>query len=138
MKDTFDVLDDIFSNFVNDLVLPGLMGIVDVSDMEVCDSKFRRNFADSTLVTPEELNFIDFSYIPSHSETSNFLVNRETLELNIYSGNIYQANMIYKEIHRIFKDKYSNELQCTTPCQAGCPIQGIVRYSFRAKGLVGS
>lgn len=140
MKDTFDVLNDIFDKFIADDELPGIIGITDVSDMAQCDSKFRRSFADMTVITPEEANttvpFIDLSYVPSHSETGNWLVNRETLELNMYVSNINEADEIYKVIRRIFKEHY--DWRCTTPCQAGCPIQGILRYRFTAKTLVSS
>lgn len=139
MKDTFDVLNDIFDKFIADPELPGIIGVTDISDMAQCDSKFRRSFADMTLITPEEassvLNFVDFSFIPSNSGTSNFLVNKETIEFNIYVSNLNQANEIYKAIHRILgRDDY----QCTTAAQAGCPIQGILRYRFTAKILVSS
>lgn len=137
MKDTFDVLDAIFTAFVDDTELPGIVGITDPTDIALADTKFRRSFADSTLVTQEELDFIDFSFIPSHSETQNYLVNREVLEVNIYTANVFRASLICKAILRIFKATFP-EMQCTTPCQAGCAVVGIVRYSFRGKNLVGS
>ena len=137
MKDTMDMLADIQGYFIADSVLPGIIGITDTTDMTQCDAKFRQSFADSTLITADELNFLDFSFIISNSETSNYLVNKEMLELNIYASNLYQATLIYKEVKRIFNDKYP-EMHRTNPCQAGCPVAGIVRYMFRAKPLVGS
>lgn len=137
MKDTFDVLNDIFDNLVSDSVFPAVLGITDTSDVGLCDTKIRRSFADSTLITVDELDFIDFSFIPSNSAMNNHLVNKEVLEVNIYTSGVYKASLIYKEIHRIFKEKYK-EVHCTTPCQAGCPVAGIVCYSFRAKFIVGS
>ena len=139
MHDTFDILNLIFDKFIADEELPGIIGITDISDMAQCDSKFRRSFADMTVITPEEantvLNFVDFSFVPSNSATANYLVNKETIEFNIYVSNLNQADEIYKAIKRILgRDDY----QCTTACQAGCPIQGILRYRFTAKTLVSS
>ncbi len=139
MHDTFDILNLIFDKFIADEELPGIIGITDVSDMAQCDSKFRRSFADMTVITPEEANiivpFIDYSFVPSNSATANYLVNKEVIEFNLYVGNINEADGIYKAIKRILgRDDY----QCTTACQAGCPRQGILRYRFTAKTLVSS
>jgi hypothetical protein len=141
VKDSFDVLNDIFDKFIADPELPGIIGITDITDMAQCSAKFRRSFEDMTVITPEEansvLNFVDFSFIPSHSETNNWLVNKESLEFNIYVSNVNESDEIYKAIKRIFR-KYYREWRCTSPCQAGCPIPGILRYRFIAKPLVSS
>jgi len=139
VKDTFDTLNLIFDKFITDEELPGIIGITDISDITQCDSRFRRSFADMTVMSFKETDttvpFIDFSFVPSHSVTANYLVNKETIEFNIYVSNLNQADEIYKAIKRILgRDDY----QCTTACQAGCPVQGVLRYRFTAKTLVSS
>jgi len=137
VQDTFDFLDWLFTLFREDEVLTELLEITDTNDVEQWDRKARRTFADNTQITVDELSFFDFSFIYVNSEMRNHLFNKEMLEFNIYVPNLSRANEIYKAIKKILKSN-CKDMRCTTPVQAGCPVSGILRYTFRARPIVGA
>lgn len=116
--------------------LTGLLG-TDPSDIGTCDTKIRRAFADATVITAEELPFMDYGFIESHGQTANFLVNREVMEFNIYAGNFYEASLIFKSIKAILRSNYE-DAQCISSGQRPTALTGVYCFSFRIKAMVSS
>jgi hypothetical protein len=143
LQDTFDFLNKLFLRFYANeelailLDIENAMAIKNIPEMEAWDAKARRTFADSTLITTDELSFFDFSFTRSNSTMKNHMFNKEMLEFNIYVPRIDAAEAIYKVIKKILKLHYK-DMHCTTPCQSSCSIAGIYRYSFIAKPIVSS
>lgn len=137
MRDTFDFLDWLFTLFRQDETLAVLLDITDVDSIEQWDRKVRRTFADNTQITADELSFFDFSFIYVNSEMKNHMFNKELLEFNIYVSNLSRASDIYKRIKNVLKIN-CKDMRCTTPVQSGCPVSGILRYTFRTRPIVGA
>lgn len=131
------MLNEYFDIFTDSVELTGLLGIADNTDIALCDDKIRRSFADTTEIKPEELPFMEFGFIPSHSDTDNHKVNREIVEFNIYAPNIYKASQIFKAIKKVLNEKYK-DAQVFSPGQQDVPIVGMYCFSFRIKTMVGS
>ena len=134
--DYFDKVNELFGHFSNSVELTGLLG-TDPSDIGTCDTKIRRSFADATVITPEELPFVDYGFIDSHGQTGNFLVNREVIEFNIYSSNFYEASLIFKAIKAILRSEYE-DAQCISSGQRPTALPGVYCFSFRIKAMVSS
>jgi len=135
MKDYFDVLTAYFDIFSDSDELTGLLG-TNPSDIAECDDRLRKSFADSTLVEPSELPFVDFSFIVSHGQTGNFLVNREVVEFNIYCSNFNEASLIFKAIKKLLRANYK-DAQCISSNEKGT-VTGLYCFSFRIKTFIGT
>ena len=135
MKDYFDILNDYFGIFSASTELTGLLG-TDPSDTAACDERLRKSFADSTLVTAEELPFVDFSFIGGGASTGNFLVLRPPIEFNVYCAGFYSASLIYKAITKLLKANY-DDAEVSVGMQRGT-VSGIYCFSWRVKAFVGS
>lgn len=139
--DSFDKIDELYTVFTGDAELIGLLcdttGLTGDDLATVLDNNVRRSFADATLIKPEELPFMDMSFIEGHSTTGNYLVNRSPIEINVYAMNRYQASLVYKAIHRLLKEHFE-DAQIIWEGQRSTPLQGMYCYSMRIKQFVES
>lgn len=136
IKDYFDRLNDLFVLFSSSEELLALLD-VDVGDDDAADTKIRRSFSDVTTINTDSLNFIDMSFIESNGKTANYLLNRETIEVNIYTKNFYEAGNIFKIIHGILSKNFE-DAQFINAAQRSLPVSGVYCFSLRFKTFVSS
>jgi len=140
LKDNFDTLDSLWLTFTDDAELLGLLvdttGLTADEIMAAKDANVRRATSDATLIDVTELPFVDLSFIESHSITGNYLMNRESIEINIYSANYYGASQVFKCVHRLLKTL--PDAQIVHSGQRSTALQGVYCYSLRIKQFVES
>lgn len=137
MKNTFDFQDELFTLFINDVDLTTTMNITDPMDIEECDQRIKRSVQDPSVVDPLNLPMFDFSFLVSSSSTNNHLVNKPTLEFNIYAQSRSVAQDIYGHINRILKKNFEF-MKVHSEGQVNSPIKDIYVYRVHYKPLVGS
>lgn len=118
-------------------ILCDTTGMTPEEAMAVYDDNVRRSVADATLITPEELPFIDISGVEGYSATGNYMVNRVPIEINVYAVNRWQASLVYKAIKRLLKEHFDDAM-IVHEGQRNTPLQGMYCYSMKIKQFVSS
>jgi hypothetical protein len=140
MDNAFRAQDKMFQCFLADEPLCTLFGITDITDMTLVDAKIRRVAADTTVIDPSDTDvfpFFDFTFIPMYGVTCSKLVYRSTLEFNLYTSELGQAQDIFEAIKRILDDNYE-ETYIKYQGQGSSGIKDIYKYVFRVNLLVSS
>jgi hypothetical protein len=140
MKNAFGAQQKMFELFLADPTICSIFEITDPTDMTVVDSKIRRIAADSTLLKTDDITifpFFDFTFIPMYGATNNFLVYRGTLEFNIYTSELGQAQIIYEAIKKVLDDNYE-ESSVYYQGQGSSGVENVYKWTFRVKNLTRS
>jgi hypothetical protein len=140
MDNAFRAQEKMFQCFLADKPLCTLFGITDITDMTLVDAKVRRVAADTTVIDPPNTDvfpFFDFTFLPMYGATCNKLVYRSTLEFNIYTSDLRQAEDIFTVIKRILDDNYE-ETYIKYQGQGSSGIKDIYKYTFRCNLLISS
>ena len=147
--ETFEVQNEIFQLFYNDLQMLSLLGIItpyqyefvtpsqvyEELNFELLNEKIRREELMLSEIKPEVLPFVTFVFIDS-LESKNHLVNRGILEVNIFCSVRYEASGIYSRVKTLLKQKF--DLQLIHEGQVASGIQGIYCYRTRFRISVNS
>lgn len=133
MKDQFDVQQDLYNIFSTDSELLELLWIPNETNEDTLASKIRLIMADTTVMQQDDVDtlpFFDVTFVPMRSQTNNYLLSRGTLEFNIYGTSWATVRDIYRRIHKLLEDNYS-DAQVYYEGQGASGITGVVRYVFR-------
>ena len=140
MKDTFDISNQMFNIFMTSADLASALGIAGDATVADYDNKIRRVAADATVLDPNDTTlfpFFDFAWIPASGQQKNHLTFKGVLEFNIWTSQMYDAEVIYKILRVILKSTFDDtDMIYSAAVSSGIP--NIYRYRMRLSVLCGS
>lgn len=140
MNDTFDVVNQMFNLFMASAELASALGIASNATVADYDNKMRRVAADATLLDPNDTTlwpFFDYSWIPAVGQQKNHLTFKGVLEFNIWTSQMYDAEVIYRILKEILKSAYDDaDMVYSAAVSSGIP--NIYRYRMRLAIVVSS
>ena len=140
MNDTFDISNQMFNLFMASAELASALGIASDATVADYDNKMRRVAADATLLDPNDTTlfpFFDFSWIPAAGQQKNHLTFKGVIEFNLWTSQMYDAEIIYKILKGILKSAFDDaDMIYSAAVSSGIP--NIYRYRMRLSVLCGS
>lgn len=108
MKNSFDLLNDIFELLSNDREICYLLGIsenITGNDLlDIQNRKLKREYQSADVIKPKDAPFISFYFMHSEKLRNNWLVNVGDLYIDIYYHNFNQASKITKRLRKLISE----------------------------------
>lgn len=139
--DTFDLQDELYDLFSTDSELISYLKLEATPLEESLQNKIRRTKVDETVLetdTTDILPFFSYSFIAGMSRTSNYLVNKSPMQINIYYNYDADIRPIYKKIKKLLNENYDDMRVISEGQYTSASFQSIRCYRFIVSPLVNS
>lgn len=133
MYSTFAWQDELFTAFKGDNELCRLLNIYDTDDIELLDTKLRREDLMPELFDPNVLDFIAFYFVDA-DRSNNYLLNRGLLRLDIYSGYRSNAAAIRERCAKVIHDCF--DIRIVAEGQIRADVRDVYKYRLELLPLI--
>lgn len=137
MKHSVELKSELFLLFEQDKAIRELLGITALSTVEEVNKKIKRVLGSDDLVDETTPLFFVYTFIPSVSNTKNYLVNQFTLEFRIYGRLQSKIDKLYLAIKECLYQNYE-DMTIFSEGSIATGNQNLYAYMFRTRPLVRS
>lgn len=137
MKHSVELKSELFLLFKQDKAIRELLGITALSTVEEVNKKIKRVLGSDDLVDETTPLFFVYTFIPSVSNTKNYLVNQFTLEFRIYGRLQSKIDKLYLAIKECLYQNYE-DMTIFSEGSVATGNQNLYAYMFRTRPLVRS
>lgn len=137
MKHSVELKSELFLLFKQDKAIRELLGITALSTVEEINKKIKRVLGSDDLVDETTPLFFVYTFIPSVSNTKNYLVNQFTLEFRIYGRLQSKIDKLYLAIKECLYQNYE-DMTIFSEGSVATGNQNLYAYMFRTRPLVRS
>lgn len=137
MKHSVELKSELFLLFKQDKAIRELLGITALSTVEEINKKIKRVLGSDDLVDETTPLFFVYTFIPSVSNTKNYLVNQFTLEFRIYGRLQSKIDKLYLAIKECLYQNYE-DMTIFSEGSIATGNQNLYAYMFRTRPLVRS
>lgn len=137
MKHSVELKSELFLLFKQDKAIRELLGITTLSTVEEINKKIKRVLGSDDLVDETTPLFFIYTFIPSVSNTKNYLVNQFTLEFRIYGRLQSKIDKLYLAIKDCLYQNYE-DMTIFSEGSIATGNQNLYAYMFRTRPLVRS
>lgn len=137
MKHSVELKNELFLLFKSDKEICKLLGITTLSTVEEINKKIKRVLGSDDLVDETTPLFFIYTFIPSVSNTKNYLVNQFTLEFRIYGRLQSKIDKLYLAIKDCLYQNYE-DMTIFSEGSIATGNQNLYAYMFRTRPLVRS
>lgn len=137
MKHSVELKSELFLLFKQDKAIRELLGITALSTVEEVNKKIKRVLGSDDLVDETTPLFFVYTFIPSVSNTKNYLVNQFTLEFRIYGRLQSKIDKLYLAIKECLYQNYE-DMTIFSEGSIATGNQNLYAYMFRTRPLVRS
>ena len=101
MRNSFDLLNDIFDWCVADEEIMRMLGVTDNTNTDVLKNKLRLECQADEAVTATEVPFIAYYFTRAEKLEHNWLVNKGELYVDIYADALSEAGRLSKRFRQL-------------------------------------
>lgn len=138
MRNSFNLLDEIFDICINDEEMLGYLQ-VDIEtqgdDLELLNQKLSREYQTAEVIEPEDCPFISYYFMHSEKSKHNWLVNIGDLYIDIYANSIYDIEKIVTRFRQLMKDM-PNKMLLNYEGQHFSGVNNVYKYRLIYNPLV--
>ena len=111
MRNSFDLLNDIFDWCVADEEIMRMLGVTDNTNTDVLKNKLRLECQADEAVTATEVPFIAYYFTRAEKLEHNWLVNKGELYVDIYADALSEAGRLSKRFRQLLFPADPDRLQ---------------------------
>ena len=101
MRNSFDLLNDIFDWCVADEEIMRMLSVTDNTNTDVLKNKLRLECQEDEAVTAAEVPFIAYYFTRAEKLEYNWLVNKGELYVDIYTDTLLNAGLLSKRFRQL-------------------------------------
>ena len=137
MKHSVELKSELFLLFKTDEAIRKLLDITALSTVENINKKIKRVLGSDDLVDETTPLFFTYAFIPSVSNTKNYMVNQFALEFRIYGRYHSKIDKLYLAIKECLYRNYE-DMTIFSEGSIATGNQNLYAYMFRTRPLVRS
>lgn len=138
MKNSFDLLNDIFELLSNDMEMCHILNVDTTKTgndlLDILNKKLKREYQTPDVIHPKDAPFISFYFMHSEKTRNNWLVNIGDLYIDIYYHNFSQAKQITTRLRKLISE-YLNILMVYEG-QHFSGVTGVYKYRLIYNPLI--
>lgn len=126
MRNSFDLLNDIFNWCVADEEMMRILGVTDNTNMDALKAKLRLECQADTAVTAAAVPFIAYYFTRAEKLEHNWLVNKGELCVDIYTDALLNAGLLVKRFRQVLGEH--DEILLSEEGQQNIGLDGVYKY----------
>ena len=134
MRNSFDLLNDIFDWCVADEEIMRMLGVTDNTNTDVLKNKLRLECQADEAVTATEVPFIAYYFTRAEKLEHNWLVNKGELYVDIYADALSEAGRLSKRFRQLLSGH--DEILLSSEGQQSISAAGVCKYRLIYNPLV--
>lgn len=134
MRNSFDLLNDIFNWCVADEEIMRMLGVTDNTNTDVLKNKLRLECQEDAAVTAAEVPFIAYYFTRAEKLEHNWLVNRGELYVDIYATTLPEAGLCSKRFRQVINEH--DEILLSEEGQQSIAADGVYKYRLIYNPLI--
>ena len=117
MRNSFDLLNDIFDWCVADEEIMRMLGVTDNTNTDVLKNKLRLECQADEAVTATEVPFIAYYFTRAEKLEHNWLVNKGELYVDIYADALSEAGRLSKRFRQLLSSEGQQSISADGVCK---------------------
>ena len=134
MRNSFDLLNDIFNWCVADEEVMRMLGVTDNTDTDVLKDKLRLECQADEAVTAAAVPFIAYYFTRAEKLEHNWLVNKGELYVDIYADTLLNAGLLAKRFRQVLNQQ--SEILLNEEGQHFIGVDGVYKYRLIYNPLI--
>ena len=134
MRNSFDLLNDIFDWCVADEEIMRMLGVTDNTNTDVLKNKLRLECQADEAVTATEVPFIAYYFTRAEKLEHNWLVNKGELYVDIYADALSEAGRLSKRFRQLLSGH--DEILLSSEGQQSISADVVFKYRLIYKPLI--
>lgn len=134
MRNSFDLLNDIFDWCVADEEIMRMLGVTDNTNTDVLKNKLRLECQADEAVTATEVPFIAYYFTRAEKLEHNWLVNKGELYVDIYADALSEAGRLSKRFRQLLSGH--DEILLSSEGQQSISAYGVCKYRLIYNPLI--
>ncbi|WP_298563075.1 hypothetical protein [uncultured Phascolarctobacterium sp.] len=134
MRNSFDLLNDIFNWCVADEEMMRMLGVMDNTNTDVLKDKLRLECQADEAVTAAAVPFIAFYFTRAEKLEHNWLVNKGELYVDFYADALLNAGLLAKRFRQVLGEH--DEILLSEEGQQSIGADGVYKYRLIYSPLI--
>lgn len=134
MRNSFDLLNDIFDWCAADEEIMRMLSVTDNTNTDVLKNKLRLECQADEAVTAAEVPFIAYYFTRAEKLEYNWLVNKGELYVDIYTDTLLNAGLLSKRFRQLLSGH--DEILLSSEGQQSISDDGVCKYRLIYNPLI--